>query len=68
MSNGSLKFWVVLCDVCKCIVLDAHLKTQRGSKMPPRETKRVTKFCDSFLLTVLTVYPELTPGKQYVTF
>ena len=25
-------------------------------------------FVTNYLLTVLTVYPELTPGKQYVTF
>ena len=33
-----------------------------------RRPKALLNFVIVYLLTVLTVYPELTPGKQYVTF
>ena len=35
---------------------------------PCRRPKVLLNFVTVYLLAVLTVYPELTPGKQYVTF
>ena len=45
------------------------LKDPAGEQDAPLgRPKAPLNFVTIYLLTVLTVYPELTPGKQYVTF
>jgi hypothetical protein len=55
-------------------ILQMH-RSRRSLKDPKREQdapqerpKALLNFVTVYLLTVSTVYPVLTPGKQYVTF
>ena len=41
---------------------------EREQDAPQERPKAPLNFVTVYLSTVLTVYPELTPGKQYVTF
>ena len=41
---------------------------EREQDAPQERPKAPLNFVTFYLLAVLTVYPELTPGKQYVTF
>jgi hypothetical protein len=52
----------------KCTISYISPGEQDGLDAPLGRPKAPLNFVTVYLLTVLTVYPELTPEKQYVTF